>query len=87
MGYEKTPQMTRKHEIIIALHKSYYHALTGIALYLTLNEPDANELVSSTFEKICAWRIEKLEDMILWEKPTTLAYLSKTLNHTHIDAL
>lgn len=85
MGNEKTPQLIRKHEIIIAFHDAYYHTLVGIALYLTLNETDANELVASTFEKVCRWSIEKLEDMMLWEKHLTLAYLARTLNNTHID--
>lgn len=87
MGNEKTPQLIRKHEIIVAFHDNYYHVLLGVALYLTLNESDANELVASTFEKICTWQLEELEDMILWEKPKTLAYLSRTLNNTHIDTI
>ena len=85
MGNEKTPQLIRKHDIIIAFHDVYYHTLTGLALYLTLNETDANELVANTFEKVCGWPIEKLEDMMLWDKQKTLAYLSRTLNNTHID--
>jgi RNA polymerase sigma factor (sigma-70 family) len=87
MGNEKTPQLIRKHEIIIAFHDTYYHALMGVALYLTLNETDANELVANTFEKICKWHIVKLEDMMLWDKQKTLAYLSTTLNNTHIDTV
>ncbi|MFK8005406.1 MAG: RNA polymerase sigma factor [Saprospiraceae bacterium] len=87
MGNEKTPQITRSNEIITAFHHTYYHTLLGIALYLTLIETDANELVANTFEKVCKWPLIKLEEMVLWEKPRTLSYLCSTLNNTHIDAL
>ncbi len=87
MGNEKTPQITRSCEIITVFHNTYYHALFGVGLYLTLNETDANELVANTFEKICTWPLIKLEEIILWEKPRTLSYLSTTLNNTHIDAI
>ena len=87
MGNEKTPQITRSNEIITAFHDNYYHALLGVALYLTLNETDANELVANTFEKVCKWPLAKLEEMVYWEKPRTLSYLSSTLNNTHIDAI
>jgi RNA polymerase sigma factor (sigma-70 family) len=87
MGNEKTPQLTRSNEIITAFHKTYYSALLGVALYLTLRETDADELVAHTFEKVCKWPFIKLEEMMLWEKPRTLSYLSSTLNNTHIDAV
>ena len=87
MGNEKTPQLTRSNEIITAFHDTYQYALLGVALFLTLNETDADELVAITFEKVCKWPLKKLEEMMLWEKPRTLAYLSSTLNNTHIDLL
>lgn len=87
MGNEKTPQLTRSCEIITAFHDTYYHALFGVGLYLTLNESDASELVANTFEKVCKWPLKKLEEMLLWEKSRTLSYLSRTLNNTHIDTL
>lgn len=87
MGNEKTPQIIRSNEIITAFHETYYHTLLGVALYLTLHETDANELVASTFEKVCKWPLPKLEEMMLWEKSRTLAYLSSTLNNTHIDII
>ncbi|MFK7774357.1 MAG: RNA polymerase sigma factor [Saprospiraceae bacterium] len=86
MGNEKTPQLTRSHEIITDFHDTYYHALLGAALFLNLDETDADELVASTFEKVCKWPLIKLEEIMLWEKPRTLSYLSTTLNNTHIDA-
>ena len=87
MGNEKTPQITRSHDIIIAFYDTYYHPLLGVALYLTLNETDANELVANTFEKVCKWPLIKLEEIMLWEKPRTLSYLSTTLNNVHIDVV
>jgi len=87
MGNEKTPQLNRSCEIITTLHDMYYHALLGVALYVTLCETDADELVANTFEKVCKWPLTKLEEMMLWEKPRTLSYLSSTMNNTHIDVI
>jgi len=86
MGNEKTPLQLRSNEIVTAFHDTYHYALLGVALYLTLNETDANELVARTFEKVCKWPFIKLEEMMLWDKPRTLTYLSSTLKNTHKDA-
>lgn len=86
MGKEKTPLATiHKNKIIIAFHQSYFHALFGVALHLTQNENDAQELIAMTFAKICKWDLERLERIEGWDKPAIYVYLSNTLANTHID--
>ena len=82
MGKEKTPNIAiRKERIINKFYQDYYYPIYGLALYLTHDKHDADELASAFFEKICRWSPEKLENIDLEPFP----YFGKILGNLHID--
>ena len=85
MGKEKTTLISLKNNLIIGLYDRYFHALMGIALHLTHNEMDAEELIANTFAKICQWKVDRLEKINSWDNSAAFSYLSNTLANTFID--
>lgn len=48
MGKEKTIPIALQNELVINLHERYFTALTALALNLTLQDKEADDLVAIT---------------------------------------
>ncbi len=71
--------------MITTLHKRYYYTLKSLAMTLTHNENEAEELVSSMFAKICFWSNKRIHKITTWDSHSTCGYLAKTLSNINTD--
>jgi len=87
MGKEKTARTPTNNSLIIKLYDTHFHTLMGVALHLTRDEKNAEELIANTFAKVCQWQEQRLKKIATWDAPAAFTYLSNTLANTHIDEM